>query len=125
MRTLLEKASRAAPTSLPILITGESGTGKELLARAVHESSCRAEGPFLAVNCSGLIHGLAESLLFGHRKGAFTSAESDQRGYFQAAEGGTLLLDEVGDFPQAGQGSLLRTLQDGSILPVGATSTLS
>ena len=103
-----------------VLILGESGTGKELIARAIHAGSERAEGPFVPVNCAAIPRELADSLLFGHIKGAFTGAEREQTGYFELAHGGTLFLDEVGLMPLELQGKLLRVLEDRSVLPLGA-----
>jgi len=104
-----------------VLIEGDTGTGKELVARAIHHSSHRAEGPFLAVNCAGLTESLVASQLFGHRRGAFTGAVEDSRGLFEAAAGGTLFLDEIGDIPLPVQASLLRVLQEREITRVGDT----
>ncbi len=103
-----------------VLITGESGTGKELIARAIHFGSARARAPFVPVNCVAIPGELAESLLFGHTKGAFTGAVSDRKGYFELAHGGTLFLDEIGDMPTSLQVKLLRVLEDGQVTPVGA-----
>lgn len=103
------------------LITGESGTGKELIARAIHEA-CRPSGPFIAVNCAAIAPDLADSAFFGHTRGAFTGATADHAGYFGLADGGTLFLDELGDMPLALQAKLLRVLDDGVVLPVGATT---
>jgi DNA-binding NtrC family response regulator len=105
---------------LSIAIQGESGTGKELLAAAVHELSGR-RGPFLALNCGALPANLVASELFGYRRGAFSGAEEDRPGLFRSAEGGTLLLDEIGDLPPESQAALLRVLQEGEVLPLGAT----
>ena len=116
----IEIAERVAPTNLPVLVTGENGTGKELMARAVHQLSERSDEPFVAVNCGALPDNLLESTLFGHIKGAFTGAVRDKSGLFTEADGGTLLLDEVGDMPPHLQVKLLRTLETGDILPVGA-----
>ena len=107
-----------APTA-SVLISGESGTGKELIARALHSGGPQSNGPFLPVNCSAVPEELAESLLFGHVRGAFTGAETDRIGYFELADGGTLFLDEIGDMPLELQPKLLRVLEDGRILPVG------
>ena len=103
-----------------MLITGESGTGKELIARGLHFSSPRKGGPFVPVNCSAVPGELSESLFFGHKKGAFTGADKDRSGYFELADGGTLFLDEIGDMPAALQAKLLRVLEDGEVMPVGA-----
>jgi DNA-binding NtrC family response regulator len=117
----VELADRVAPTALPVLITGENGTGKELLARRVHVGSPRARGPLVAVNCGALPPNLLESTLFGHEKGAFTGADRARPGLFQEAHGGTLFLDEVGELEPATQVRLLRALESGEVLPVGAS----
>ncbi len=104
-----------------VLITGESGTGKELIARAIHHSSSRAEGAFIPINCVAIPSELAESLFFGHTRGAFTGALADRKGCFELADGGTLFLDEIGDMPASLQAKLLRVLEDGEITPVGAS----
>jgi DNA-binding NtrC family response regulator len=103
-----------------VLITGESGTGKELIARAIHFDSSRAKAPFVPVNCVAIPAELAESMLFGHVKGSFTGALADRKGCFELANGGTLFLDEIGDMPVTLQVKLLRVLEDGCVLPVGA-----
>jgi len=114
----IRKAQSTDTTS--VLITGESGTGKELIARAIHFGSSRAKGKFIPVNCSSIPSGLAESILFGHVRGAFTGAESSHKGYFELADGGTLFLDEINDMPIDLQTKLLRVLEDGFYTPVGA-----
>ena len=114
---------RVAPSRLPVLIEGETGTGKELVAQALHAHSLRS-GRLVPINCAALSPALVESTLFGHRRGAFTSATSDQDGAFQAAQRGTLLLDEIGDLPLDLQPKLLRALENGEVLPVGASQTL-
>ena len=117
---VLDMAARLAPHPVPLLIHGETGTGKGLLAALIHELSGRARAPFVAVNCAALPETLAESLLFGHRKGAFTGAANDQPGKFVLADGGTLFLDEVGELPLPLQAKLLRVLEDGVVEPLGA-----
>src|SRR5690606_18893473 len=111
---------RAARSGIPVLITGESGVGKEVIARALHGASDRAGKPFVAVNCGGLPANLAESILFGHEKGAFTGASDKHLGKFAEASGGTLFLDEIGELPLDMQVKLLRALQEGEIDPVGS-----
>ncbi len=120
MRAVMQLIDRAASCDTPILLVGESGTGKELLARALHRSSPRAPGPFLAVNCSAIPEPLLESELFGHRRGAFTDARADHPGLFQSAQRGTIFLDEIGDMATALQGKLLRVLQEKEVHPLGA-----
>jgi two-component system, NtrC family, response regulator AtoC len=113
-------AERVAASDLPILLTGENGTGKELLARTIHEKSRRSARPFVAVNCGALPENLLESMFFGHVKGAFTGAHRDHRGLFTEADGGTLFLDEIGDMAPLLQVKVLRALESGEILAVGA-----
>ncbi len=113
-------AVKAAASSIPVLLEGESGVGKELFARAIHEASARANGPFVVVNCGAIPENLVEATLFGHEKGAFTDAHTARAGKFQEASGGTLFLDEVGELSPAVQVKLLRALQEGEVDPVGA-----
>ncbi|MFP2933131.1 sigma-54-dependent transcriptional regulator [Pyxidicoccus sp. 3LG] len=116
----LTLAERVAASDLPVLVTGENGTGKELLARGVHLKSRRHAGPFVPINCGALPESLLESALFGHVKGSFTGATKDHRGLFAEADGGTLFLDELGDMTPSLQVKVLRALETGDILPVGA-----
>lgn len=119
--TTIEKISQTEST---VLITGESGTGKELVARAIHEASSRARGPFVIINCGAIPGELLEAELFGHVRGAFTGATQDREGRFQLAQGGTLVLDEVGDLPLHLQVKLLRVLQTRQFEPVGSSQTM-
>jgi DNA-binding NtrC family response regulator len=120
MRTVLRSAEKAAGSNIPVLIEGESGVGKELIACAIHGSGARRTKPFVAVNCGAIPENLVESVLFGHEKGAFTGATERHLGKFVEANGGTLLLDEVGELPLAAQVKLLRALQQDEVEPVGA-----
>ncbi|MBU8898495.1 sigma-54-dependent Fis family transcriptional regulator [Corallococcus sp. M34] len=120
MLALLELLVKVAPTSSPVLILGETGTGKELVAKALHEHSRRASSPFVAINCGALSPGLVESELFGHERGAFTGAERTRPGSFEAADGGTFFLDEVGELPLPVQAKLLRLLEGGTFMRVGS-----
>jgi two-component system response regulator HydG len=122
MKKALDLLSRAAAADTPVLLLGESGTGKELFARALHAQSRRRTRRFTAVNCSAIPEALLESHLFGHKRGAFTDAREDRRGLFQETEGGTMLLDEIGDMPPALQSKLLRVLQEGEVHPLGASA---
>ncbi len=119
LKNCLAEAARAAASDAGVLITGETGTGKELVARAIHANSPRGAKPFVVVDCGALPETLVESTLFGHEKGAFTGAEKKQEGLIVQAQGGTLMLDEVGDLPPAAQKSFLRTLQEKSVRPIG------
>ena len=121
MQTVRELIARVAPTAATVLITGETGTGKELVARAIHKSSPRASKPFVAVNCAAFTETLLESELFGHEKGAFTGADRNRPGLFEAAHEGTLFLDEVAEMSPAAQAKLLRVLTDGQVLRIGTT----
>jgi DNA-binding NtrC family response regulator len=117
VREIMEKA---APTDARVLITGPNGTGKELVAHGLHEQSARSKGPFVEVNCAAIPSELIESELFGHKKGAFTSAVKDRKGKFETAEGGTLFLDEIGDMSLSAQAKVLRALQESRVTPVGS-----
>ncbi len=122
IRKCLEDVARASATDVSVLITGETGTGKELFARAIHENSKRVSKPFIAVDCGALPETLVESTLFGYEKGAFTGAQKKQDGLIAQADGGTLMLDEVGDLPLSVQKTFLRTLQERCVRPVGGES---
>jgi len=124
LQDILEQIRLVAPSNGRVLITGENGTGKELVARAIHEQSARRGGPFVKLNCAAVPQELIESELFGHEKGSFTGASSLRRGKFEVADGGTLLLDEIGDMPLAMQAKLLRVLQEGELERVGSSETL-
>ncbi len=119
MQALFGRIARLDGSLVPVLLLGETGSGKELVARALHEGSRVAEGPFVAVNCGAFARDLVASTLFGHRKGAFTGATDARRGAFGAADGGTLLLDEIGELPPEMQPALLRALESGEVTPLG------
>jgi DNA-binding NtrC family response regulator len=124
MRQLYQLIKSVAPTDANVLITGENGSGKEIIATAIHESSKRAKGPFIKVNCAAIPTELIESELFGHKRGAFTGAVNDKQGLMELANNGTLLLDEIGDLSPNLQVKLLRVLQDREFRPVGSTKVL-
>src|SRR6202142_4246857 len=124
MRSLFELIETIAPQTSRVLITGESGTGKELVARAIHEHSARAKAPFITINCGAFPETLLESELFGYMKGAFTGANENRRCLFQAAHGGTLFMDEIGNMNLAMQVKLFRVLQEGKVRPLGSTEEL-
>ncbi|MGB3226176.1 MAG: sigma-54 dependent transcriptional regulator [Desulforhopalus sp.] len=124
MQRVYSLIKQVAPTNSTILITGESGTGKELAARAIHKASPRHDKPFVSINCPAIPEGLMESELFGHEKGAFTGADQRRKGKFELADGGTLLLDELGDLPGPLQAKLLRVLQESQIERVGGSKSI-
>ena len=118
----MESVLQVAPTGIQVLLTGESGTGKEGFARAIHHYSDRRDGPFIPINCGAIAEGVLESELFGHEKGAFTDAKGQRKGYFEQADGGTLLLDEIGDMPRSTQVKLLRVLEQQEFIRVGGST---
>ncbi|MBP8975881.1 MAG: sigma-54-dependent Fis family transcriptional regulator [Bacteroidetes bacterium] len=123
IQEIVDTLQQVAPTDIPVLITGESGTGKEVIAKAIHGASKRAQKEMVAVNCGAIPEGLIESELFGHEKGAFTSATETRKGYFEIADGGTIFLDEIGEMPLATQVKLLRVLESGEYMRVGSSIT--
>ncbi len=124
LQSVFRVVEKVANTNTNILIQGESGTGKELIARAIHHNSARADKPFVAINCGALPENLLESELFGHTKGAFTGAIANKTGLFRAAEGGTILLDEIGEVSAGVQVRLLRAMQEHEVIPIGATTAV-
>ena len=123
--SVLALAERLAASEIPVLINGPTGTGKEVLSRFIHAASPRRAGPFIAVNCAAMPETMLEALLFGHQKGAFTGATQASEGFFRAADGGTLLLDEIAEMPLQLQAKLLRALQEGEVVPIGSTQPIS
>ena len=121
MRAIFDLIQTVAPQTSRVLITGESGTGKELVARAIHENSLRAQAPFITINCGAFPETLLESELFGYMKGSFTGANENRQGLFQAAHGGTLFMDEIGNMSLTMQVKLYRVLQEGKVRPIGST----
>ena len=119
--SVLALADRLAASDIPVLINGPTGTGKEVLSRFIHNRSPRADKPFVAVNCAAMPEAMLEAMLFGHQKGAFTGATQSSEGFFRAADGGTLLLDEIAEMPLALQAKLLRALQESEVVPIGST----
>jgi two-component system response regulator FlrC len=118
---LFALAERVAEADITVLINGPTGTGKEVLARTIHQHSPRRDGPFVAINCAALPESMLEAMLFGHQKGSFTGASSGGEGFFRAAHGGTILLDEIAEMPLSLQAKLLRVLQEREVIPIGAT----
>jgi len=121
MKEIVDTIMQVAPTDITVLVTGESGTGKEVLAKAIHRASKRSSGKFIAVNCGAIPEGLLENELFGHEKGSFTGATDTRKGYFEIADGGSILLDEIGDTPVPTQVKLLRVLETGAFMRVGSS----
>ena len=119
--SIIALADRLARTDIPVLINGPTGTGKEVLSTFIHRRSTRADQPFIAVNCAAIPETMLEAMLFGHEKGSFTGANAAGEGFFRAADGGTLLLDEIAEMPLSLQAKLLRALQEGEVVPIGAT----
>ena len=122
--SILALGERLANSDIPVLINGPTGTGKEVLSRFIHDRSPRSHRPFVAINCAAMPETMLEAMLFGHKKGAFTGATEASEGFFRAADGGTLLLDEIAEMPLALQAKLLRALQEGEVVPIGATQPI-
>ena len=122
--SVLALAERIAASDIPVLINGPTGTGKEVLSRFIHDRSARADKPFIAINCAAMPETMLEAMLFGHQKGAFTGANAASEGFFRAAHGGTLLLDEIAEMPLSLQAKLLRALQEREVVPIGATQPI-
>jgi len=122
--SVLALAERLAASDIPVLVGGPTGTGKEVLSRFIHASSPRRDGPFIAVNCAAMPETMLEAMLFGHQKGAFTGATNASEGFIRAADGGTLLLDEIAEMPLALQAKLLRALQESEVVPIGSTQAI-
>ncbi|MEA1881567.1 MAG: sigma-54 dependent transcriptional regulator [Candidatus Marinimicrobia bacterium] len=120
---VMEMVTQVAPVDISVLITGESGTGKEMVAKALHQNSKRSHEELVTVNCGAIPEGIIESELFGHKKGAYTDARDDRKGYFETADKGTIFLDEIGETPLETQVKLLRVLENGEFMPVGASKT--
>jgi transcriptional regulator with PAS, ATPase and Fis domain len=125
MQQVIETIEQVAPTNISVLIVGESGTGKEVIARAIHGKSLRKDKPLITVNCAAIPEGLLESELFGHEKGSFTGAVGARKGYFELADQGTILLDEIGEMPVNTQTKLLRVLEGGQFMRVGGSETIT
>ena len=119
----IEKALRVSPTDISVMVTGESGTGKEVIPKIIHQNSVRKHSPYIAVNCGAIPEGTIDSELFGHEKGSFTGATNNRKGYFEVANNGTIFLDEVGELPLSTQVRLLRVLETGEFIKVGASAT--
>ena len=123
IQQVLEMVAQVAPVDISVLITGESGTGKEMVTKALHQSSKRSQEQLVTVNCGAIPQGIIESELFGHKKGAYTDARQDRKGYFETAHKGIIFLDEIAETPLETQVKLLRVLETGEFMPVGASKT--
>ena len=123
IQQVLEMIMQVSPVDISVLITGESGTGKEMIAKALHQNSKRSHESLVTVNCGAIPEGIIESELFGHKKGAYTDAREDRKGYFETANKGTIFLDEIGETPLETQVKLLRVLESGEFMPVGASKS--